>query len=546
MHKKRLSNADLGMADGGTTHIGLHRDMLSGWSNSDKTYDCYLFIDDLDHCIECQGVIKAIERQDGRIDAPRIKSAPTIIPNEKNLYRQILDHATDDRRYLTLGELPDGKLLAFLGSEAADIDSVIQQVTAVPEEPVVNFEDMLHFFSKHVKLANINVGKPQCCGIISSLLAKNFLILTGLSGSGKTKLAQAFTKWIGYDATSTALVPVGADWTSREQMLGYHDGIDSERYIKQASLELIIEASKPGNEDKPYFIILDEMNLSHVERYFSDFLSAIESEEAIPMHGEGETDDHLVDGVTKRLKLPKNLFVIGTVNVDETTYLFSPKVLDRANVIEFRVKSEDFDTFMKDPQAVDLDKLADAEGKGFGHGYGANFVSEAKRPLTKTDLDSTEHTKLKQELGVLIRVFGAFGWEFGFRTGKEVTRFAYFHNLISAGGYSFEDALDAQIIQKLMPKLNGSEDKLRKILLAIAWYSSGYEAELHEGELSEAKIEERAKALIAHINSGNVDDPEKLETRLNDETAKYNLTFDKALRMWRAVRANGFTSFAEN
>ena len=66
------------------------------------------------------------------------------------------------------------------------------------------------------------------------------------------------------------------------------------------------------------------MNLSHVERYFADFLSAIESYEEIPLYGNNES-----------LNLPDNLFTIGTVNVDETTYMFSPKVLDRANTIEF-------------------------------------------------------------------------------------------------------------------------------------------------------------------------------------------------------------------
>ena len=75
------------------------------------------------------------------------------------------------------------------------------------------------------------------------------------------------------------------------------------------------------------------MNLSHVERYFSDFLSGMESEEAIPLHNND------IEYVSTGLKLPKNLLVIGTVNVDETTYMFSPKVLDRANTLEFLTPS---------------------------------------------------------------------------------------------------------------------------------------------------------------------------------------------------------------
>src|SRR5690606_11509449 len=77
-----------------------------------------------------------------------------------------------------------------------------------------------------------------------------------------------------------------------------------------------------------YLLILDEMNLSHVERYFADFLSAIESGEAVPLHN-SECE------FPESIKIPGNLLVVGTVNVDETTYMFSPKVLDRANTIEF-------------------------------------------------------------------------------------------------------------------------------------------------------------------------------------------------------------------
>ena len=101
-------------------------------------------------------------------------------------------------------------------------------------------------------------------------------------------------------------------------------------YMKSNALKLILEAGKPENKDKPFFLILDEMNLSHVERYFADFLSAMESKEEIPLH---DSEDEKI--IPQSIEIPKNLFVIGTVNVDETTYMFSPKVLDRANVIEF-------------------------------------------------------------------------------------------------------------------------------------------------------------------------------------------------------------------
>ncbi len=93
-----------------------------------------------------------------------------------------------------------------------------------------------------------------------------------------------------------------------------------------------------GRDPRPFLAILDEMNLARVEHYFSDVLSAMESGEAVELHEnaaveEGETDDGVA--VPRSLVLPPNLFLVGTVNIDETTYAFSPKVLDRAFTIEF-------------------------------------------------------------------------------------------------------------------------------------------------------------------------------------------------------------------
>lgn len=98
-------------------------------------------------------------------------------------------------------------------------------------------------------------------------------------------------------------------------------------------------------------MILDEMNLSHVERYFADFISAMESRAGeLHLHREGRVLPRKLGGVAdvpETLMLPRNVFVIGTVNVDETTYMFSPKVLDRANVIEFRLGEGDPRRFLE-------------------------------------------------------------------------------------------------------------------------------------------------------------------------------------------------------
>lgn len=120
------------------------------------------------------------------------------------------------------------------------------------------------------------------------------------------------------------IVPVGANWTENRHVLGFYNVI-TEEYNETPSYSLI-KAAK-NDIGSPYFLILDEMNLSHVERYFADFLSAIESGQPIPLYSN--------DDENYELDIPDNLLIVGTVNVDETTYMFSPKVLDRANTIEF-------------------------------------------------------------------------------------------------------------------------------------------------------------------------------------------------------------------
>ncbi|MBK7373936.1 MAG: hypothetical protein IPJ09_21465 [Saprospiraceae bacterium] len=221
-----------------------------------------------------------------------------------------------------------------------------------------------------LKKAGLKISNEIVARFTASLLTKPFVILTGLSGSGKTKLAQAFAMWICEDENQYCIVPVGADWTNREPLLGFPNALEREKYVKPDNrvLDLIIEANK--NENKPYFLILDEMNLSHVERYFADFLSVMESKEYISLHsGTSEWN-----GVPAKIGLPKNLFIIGTVNIDETTYMFSPKVLDRANVIEFRVTAKEMEAFLQSNTVINLEDLK-SEGKDMAESF-VQFAEE--------------------------------------------------------------------------------------------------------------------------------------------------------------------------
>lgn len=145
-----------------------------------------------------------------------------------------------------------------------------------------NIDFSIDEFENSLNEAGLIFSKKLLTRFAASLVTKPFVLLTGLSGSGKTKLAQAFAQWICETEKQYCIVPVGADWTNREPLLGYVNALENTGYIlpENGALELIIEANKKENENKPYFLILDEMNLSHVERYFADFLSVMESDDS--------------------------------------------------------------------------------------------------------------------------------------------------------------------------------------------------------------------------------------------------------------------------
>jgi hypothetical protein len=366
----------------------------------------------------------------------------------------------------------------FPDAEEVVITSVRHSTPAAPP-PVVRepglvaapeMTDLLQACASDLSAGGVRLPQGHLGRYLASLLTKRFVILAGLSGSGKTKLALAVAKWFEEIEGQAEIVAVGADWTTNENVLGYRDALDPTKYRAPASgaLDIILRAAK--DPSRPYFLILDEMNLSHVERYFSDILSAIESGQPVALHAaDGE-----VDGVPSRLLLPKNLFIVGTVNVDETTYMFSPKVLDRANVLEFRVSSDDIAAYLAAPADIDLDRIA-----GRGLMFGPQFVTTASSPapqLTSLATAIADGVAAKAMLDAsLVRIFqtlSPMGAEFGFRAGSEVLRFAFLHANLVGPGWRVEDSIDAQLVQKLMPKLHGSERRLRPILQKLGEYAT--------------------------------------------------------------------------
>jgi 5-methylcytosine-specific restriction protein B len=376
-------------------------------------------------------------------------------------------------------------------------------------------------FLRDLKYSNLLLSKKLVSSFVASLTTKPFVLLSGLSGSGKTKLAEAFVKWTCANEEQYKLVPVGADWTNREPLLGFPNALSKGEYTHPDNgvLKLIIEANK--NADQPYFLILDEMNLSHVERYFADFLSTMESSDAeIQLHdSDAIADETKDDFVPKTIKLPKNLFIIGTVNIDETTYMFSPKVLDRANTIEFRVTKDEIDGFFKDPKDIDLDVLK-TKGATMATSFLEMSIAESGKP---TEL-------VQKELVSFFVDLQKTGTEFGYRTANEMVKLIT--NLKELGMDDENECIDVAIMQKMLPKLNGSRRKLSKVLISL-------------GQKCLVDKTQDIESIIFNNQDYKFPTKEEKEEDRYVETIKYHLSLEKITRMYRNARDNGFASYAE-
>ncbi|MCK9304301.1 MAG: hypothetical protein M0P27_02765 [Bacteroidales bacterium] len=402
------------------------------------------------------------------------------------------------------------KLFTLINSTYKRLSNKDLPNISIADLPRIEKTDMVLFYKDKLKQAIKNAGLSYSDTLITrftaSLLTKPFLILTGLSGSGKTKLAQAFVKWICQDESQYCIIPVGADWTNREPLLGYPNALKPEEYVKPDSgvLDLIIKANK--HPEFPYFLILDEMNLSHVERYFADFLSAMESNEEIPLHSGA-----IENGVPAKLNVPSNLFIIGTVNIDETTNMFSPKVLDRANTIEFRVTQDEMKHFLSNVKEINMDALS---GKG---------AAMAKSFLEMSANKSFAIEEIEKINATLIQFFGELkksGAEFGYRSATEILRLINQLTVLD-NNLTTNQKIDIAIMQKLLPKLHGSRRKLCPVLEI----------------LGSSCVKEDLKIVKDVFENTGFD--------FNGANVLYPISLEKIVRMYKGAIDNGFASFAE-
>lgn len=322
------------------------------------------------------------------------------------------------------------------------------------------------------------------------------------------------------------LVSVRPDWTDARALLGFYNPLLHE-YAHTSTLQLLVRASDEvdraraeGRAPRPFFVIFDEMNLARVEHYFSDFLSAMESGEPIQLHDDDDVAE-ADEGVPKSITLPPNLFVVGTVNVDETTYMFSPKVLDRAFVLEFN-----------DVALEALDAGGNLEASS-GTPLALSEMAEGFKLLGRPTLDEwssfckLDEGQSRTVLGEIHAVLEQENRHFGYRVAREIARFVSLASEQTGGAEgAIAAALDVAVLAKVLPKLHGTQAELDRILEALFAAAVGL-----------GKDHDAVRDLDAWtIRLGRIE---------SSSLPRLPRTATKLLRMRRRLRAQGFVSFIE-
>lgn len=335
-----------------------------------------------------------------------------------------------------------------------------REIERVPaQREGINEIDLIDSVYETILKNGFTFSREQVINYYLSLKTKPFVILTGISGTGKTKITELFARAVCQDFDKQYLqLPVRPDWNDDRNLIGYYNPL-TKQYQTTPFLDFIIKAAQ--DTENPYFVCLDEMNLARVEYYFSTFLSAMESgskEISLPGYGMIKTGDG--KEMQDKISIPSNLFFTGTVNMDETTYRFSPKVLDRANTIEFneielKKSRETENSSPINPELTELFKkhfLNDEVRKN-------GFSSEAYKEWETKNWDEL--------VGFLDRInkeaLEKQNLHFGYRIRDEVIRYLYFTEKLNSDDFTTNIALDFQIKQKILPRIKGT-DSIKKAL----------------------------------------------------------------------------------
>lgn len=378
----------------------------------------------------------------------------------------------------------------------ADINQASFIYIGTPDSPEKEiFENFINIFDSRPYL-NSKIDTGSCTEIqtislsseihstylpyLTALRTKPFMLLAGISGTGKSRIARQIAKacWTADSEERTKQVPsnfcmiqVKPNWHDSTELLGYVSRIEGEKYVAGKFLPFVAKAWE--NLDVPHILCLDEMNLAPVEQYFAEYLSVIESRK---LNDDGTiTTDPIITAVAeqwfwdlvqtltsdgalqeqfkkKGITLPPNLFVIGTVNMDETTFSFSRKVLDRAMTIE--MNEVDLEGGLIKEEQNELGEIGNSI---VGLAVEGKDVYEDHKDYCNQVID---YLKLVNE-GLENTPF-----KIAYRTRNEFLLYAVNRKAFDNES-NLETALDEMTSMKILPRIEGDSERVKNPLEAL-------------------------------------------------------------------------------
>jgi len=377
------------------------------------------------------------------------------------------------------------------------IDNEPPEISKLKPKTLLTQIEVVNHIHSYIGSKGFLYSREDVINLFLSIKTKPFVILSGISGTGKTKIVQWFAESLGATEENGQfhLIPIRPDWNDGSDLLGY---VDIKGDFKEGPLTKII---KQANETPylPFFVLLDEMNLARVEYYFSDILSVMETRR-------WENDQIITSNLLSKeligenLKVPSNLYIIGTVNMDETTHPFSKKVLDRANTIEFNRVELSYLEFLKEIKDV-------APVPIFNENLASKYLHLKDVYADYPDL-VVQTTEELDKINKSLQIMNA---HVGYRVRDEICFYLAYNAEDQL--MSYEEALDHCILQKILPRMMGSDSRVERVLKEL--YRLFTNREYADDDSYEASI---------------------LPT-------KYPNSAGKVAEMLRRLRDDGFTSF---
>jgi hypothetical protein len=329
------------------------------------------------------------------------------------------------------GESPFPQCTAMDGAYGEEPEDLVERLSPLPEL-VAAIRALIR--QQH----NIFYEEEDLRCFLAGLAASRLHLLEGISGTGKTQLPQRVAEALG--ATS-AVISVGADWRTPQDLMGYYNAFER-RFYESEFTQALYRAQCPRYLPQPFLIVLDEMNLSHPEQYFNDVLSELEKNaerrgdmELVLMNsGVDPAPRLLVD--RRKIRLPDNVWLVGTANNDETTMMFADKTYDRAHVLELPARHRFF-------QKVPVEPLPPVSMKALTRAFAAARSQHRKeRDQVQEFLEGPLQERMIRDFEV--------SW--GSRLQRQVRSFVPV--LVACGG-SAREAADHIVATKILRKLRG-------------------------------------------------------------------------------------------